>query len=56
MSIGFILVDFLPRMGNVSAVSYVQTLQNLWHALRDKRPVKDTSFFNMIMHALTLHT
>jgi hypothetical protein len=48
------VVNFLPRKEIVSAVHYIPMLHTLWRALCDKCWWKDTSFFNTVMHALTL--
>jgi hypothetical protein len=51
-----LLVDFLPRQETVSVAHYVQVHQKLWHALHNKSPWKDTLFFSIIIHAVTVHT
>jgi hypothetical protein len=39
---GCILVDFLEKGEMIAAARYVQTLNKLRHALREKRPKKKT--------------
>jgi hypothetical protein len=51
-----ILIAFLPRKESIMQFAMSRCSKNCSNAFLDKHPRKDTSFFNILMHALTLHT